>query len=40
MRDKWVPNIAYSCVTVLRTHCTGHCKGQNGESGIPVRGLG
>jgi hypothetical protein len=26
------------CVLVPRTHYTGHCTGQNGESGIPVGG--
>jgi hypothetical protein len=37
MRNKGVPNIAYFCAKVLST---GHCMGQNGESGISVRGLG
>ena len=37
-RDKWVPNIAYFCAMVLRTHCMGHCSGLYGKYGIPVRG--
>ena len=39
-RDKWVPNIAYFCAMVLRTHCMGHCLGLYGKYGIPVRGGG
>ena len=37
-RDKWVPNIAYFCDMVPRTQCMGHCTGQIGDSGIPIRG--
>ena len=35
-----MPNIAYFCAMVLRTHCTGHCSGLYGKYGIPVRGGG
>ena len=35
-----MPNIAYFCAMVLRTHCTGHCSGLCGKYGIPVRGGG
>ena len=35
-----MPNIAYFCAMVLRTHCTGHCSGLYGKYGIPVRGVG
>ena len=35
-----MPNIAYFCAMVLRTHCTGHCSGLYGKYGIPVQGVG